>query len=398
MADPEPNPRLGRFVETPVAGEMVRAFVPPPLPPAPPIDVLALLDRLSLAERALGRLDGITMLLPRQELFLYMYVRKEAVLSSQIEGTQSTLSDLLRFETEAQVGQPIDDIREVSNYVDAMMHGLERLEEMPLSLRLIREMHERLLQSGRGGTKSPGEFRRSQNWIGGIRPGNALFVPPPTTELDGCLDALERFMHEEESKLPALIKAGLLHVQFETIHPFLDGNGRIGRLLVTLYLCVNGVLRKPLLYLSLYLKTHRNSYYRLLQEVRERGAWEAWLDFFLAGVADTANQAFEAATRIVDLFKEDRERITVESDRAGSALRVHDLFQQNPFLTANHLVERTGLSAPTVNAALADLERLGVVEEITGRRRGRVFGYSRYLAILSEGTEPLSSPTTGVTA
>lgn len=391
MVDPESNPRLGRFVETPVAGEVVRAFVPPPLPPAPPIDVLALLDRLSLAERALGRLDGITMLLPRQELFLYMYVRKEAVLSSQIEGTQSTLTDLLRFETEAQAGQPIDDIREVSNYVDAMMHGLERLEEMPLSLRLIREMHERLLQSGRGGTKSPGEFRRSQNWIGGTRPGNALFVPPPTTELDGCLDAIERFMHEDESRLPALIKAGLLHVQFETIHPFLDGNGRIGRLLVTLYLCVNGVLRKPLLYLSLYLKTHRNDYYRLLQEVRERGAWEAWLDFFLAGVADTANQAFDAATRIVDLFKEDRERITAESDRAGSALRVHDLFQQNPFLTANQLVERIGLSAPTVNAALADLERLGVVDEITGRRRGRVFGYRRYLAILSEGTEPLPS-------
>lgn len=392
MADPESNPRLGRFVETPVAGEMVRAFVPPPLPPMPPIDVLALLDRLSLAERALGRLDGITMLLPRQELFLYMYVRKEAVLSSQIEGTQSTLSDLLRFETEAQAGQPIDDIREVSNYVDAMMHGLERLEEMPLSLRLIREMHERLLQSGRGGTKSPGEFRRSQNWIGGTRPGNALFVPPPTTELDACLGALERFMHEEESRLPALIKAGLLHVQFETIHPFLDGNGRIGRLLVTLYLCVNGVLRKPLLYLSLYLKTHRNDYYRLLQEVRERGAWEAWLDFFLAGVADTANQAFDAATRIVDLFKEDRERITAESDRAGSALRVHDLFQQNPFLTANHLVERTGLSAPTVNAVLADLERLAIVDEVTGRKRGRVFGYRRYLAILGEGTEPMSSP------
>ncbi|MFA5969156.1 MAG: Fic family protein [Sphingomonas sp.] len=396
MVDPEPNLRLGRFVETPVAGEVVRAFVPPPLPPAPPIDVLGLLDRLSLAERALGRLDGITMLLPRQELFLYMYVRKEAVLSSQIEGTQSTLSDLLRFETEAQAGQPIDDIREVSNYVDAMMYGLDRLEELPLSLRLIREMHERLLQSGRGDTKSPGEFRRSQNWIGGTRPGNALFVPPPITELDGCLDALERFMHESESRLPALIKAGLLHVQFETIHPFLDGNGRIGRLLVTLYLCVNGVLRKPLLYLSLYLKTHRNDYYRLLQEVREHGAWEAWLDFFLAGVADTANQAFNAATRIVDLFKDDRERIMAESDRAGSALRVHDLFQQNPFLTANQLVERTGLSAPTVNAVLADLERLGVVDEVTGKKRGRVFGYRRYLAILSEGTEPLSSVTSGI--
>lgn len=393
MSDSEPEGRLGRFVETPVAGETVRAFVPPPLPPAPPIDVLALLDRLGLAERALGRLDGITMLLPREELFLYMYVRKEAVLSSQIEGTQSTLSDLLRFETEARAGEPIDDIREVSNYVDAMMYGLERLEELPFSLRLIREMHERLLQSGRGGTKSPGQFRTSQNWIGGTRPGNALFVPPPTTELDACLDALERFMHEDQSRLPALIKAGLLHVQFETIHPFLDGNGRIGRLLVTLYLCVHGVLRKPLLYLSLYLKTHRTDYYRLLQEVREHGAWEAWLDFFLAGVADTANQAFDAATRIVELFKADRERITAESDRAGSALRIHDLFQQNPYLNANMLVEQTGLTAPTVNAALADLERLGIVEEVTGRRRGRVFGYRRYLAILSEGTDPLPTET-----
>lgn len=389
MTDSERSQRLGRFVETPVAGEIVRAFVPPPLPPKPQIDVLALLDRLSLAERALGRLDGITMLLPRQELFLYMYVRKEAVLSSQIEGTQSTLTDLLRFETEAQAGEPIDDIREVSNYVDAMMYGLERLEELPLSLRLIREMHARLLQSGRGGTKSPGEFRRTQNWIGGSRPGNALYVPPPVTELDTCLDALERFMHEDSSRLPALIKAGLLHVQFETIHPFLDGNGRIGRLLVTLYLCVNGVLHKPLLYLSLYLKTHRADYYRLLQEVREHGNWEAWLDFFLAGVAETANQAFEAATRIVDRFKEDRERITTESDRAGSALRIHDLFQQNPFLTSNQLVRQTGLSAPTVNAALADLEKMGIIDEITGRKRGRVFSYRHYLAILSEGTDPL---------
>ena len=381
--------RLGQFVETPVGGELVRAFIPPPLPPDPPIDVLSLLSRLSAAERALGRLDGITLLLPRSELFLYMYVRKEAVLSSQIEGTQSTLSDLLRFETEARAGVPIDDVREVSNYVDAMMFGLARLDELPLSLRLIREMHARLLQSGRGGTKDPGAFRRSQNWIGGSRPGNALFVPPPVTELDGCLAALEDFMHEAHSGLPALLKAGLLHVQFETIHPFLDGNGRIGRLLVTLYLCVHGVLHKPLLYLSLYLKARRGEYYRLLQEVRELGAWEAWLAFFLDGVTETANQAFDAATRLVELFKQDRERITAESERAGSALRVHDLMQQNPYVTSNQVVERTGLSAPTVNAALADLERMGIVAEVTGRRRGRVFGYRRSLAILSEGTEPL---------
>ena len=392
MPDSPTSQRLGRFIETSAAGEKVRAFVPPPLPPEPAIDVLVLLEKLSLAERALGRLDGITMLLPRQELFLYMYVRKEAVLSSQIEGTQSTLSDLLRFEAEAQAGQPIDDIREVSNYVDAMMYGLERLRDLPLSLRLIREMHGRLLQSGRGGTKSPGEFRRSQNWIGGTRPGNALFVPPPVNELGPCLDALERFMHEDASRLPALIKAGLLHVQFETLHPFLDGNGRIGRLLVTLYLCINGVLNKPLLYLSLFLKTHRAEYYRLLQEVRENGNWEAWLDFFLTGVAQTANQAFEAATHIVDLFRQDRERIATEGERASSTLRIHDLFQLNPFLTSNQLVRQTGLSSPTVNTALADLQRLGIIEEVTGRKRGRVFSYRRYLSVLNEGTDPLPRP------
>lgn len=392
MPDSPTSQRLGRFIETSAAGEKVRAFVPPPLPPEPAIDVLVLLEKLSLAERALGRLDGITMLLPRQELFLYMYVRKEAVLSSQIEGTQSTLSDLLRFEAEAQAGQPIDDIREVSNYVDAMMYGLERLRDLPLSLRLIREMHGRLLQSGRGGTKSPGEFRRSQNWIGGTRPGNALFVPPPVNELGPCLDAFERFMHEDASRLPALIKAGLLHVQFETLHPFLDGNGRIGRLLVTLYLCINGVLNKPLLYLSLFLKTHRAEYYRLLQEVRENGNWEAWLDFFLTGVAQTANQAFEAATHIVDLFRQDRERIAIEGERASSTLRIHDLFQLNPFLTSNQLVRQTGLSSPTVNTALADLQRLGIIEEVTGRKRGRVFSYRRYLSVLNEGTDPLPRP------
>lgn len=385
-----PNPRLGRFVEVPVGGEAVRAFVPPHLPPDPPVDVVGLLDRLERAQHALGRLDGITPLLPDQELFLYMYVRKEAVLSSQIEGTQSTLSDLLRLEAEAQAGHPFDDIREVSNYVDAMMYGLERLEDLPLSLRLIREMHARLLRGGRGGSKSPGEFRRSQNWIGGTRPGNALFVPPPTTELDACLGALEAFIHGSQPKLPKLIKAGLIHVQFETIHPFLDGNGRVGRLLVTLYLCVQGSLRKPLLYLSLYLKTHRAEYYRLLQEVRERGAWEAWLEFFLDAVAETANQAFEAATRIVELFKHDEERISGKGDRrAGSALRVHHVLQRNPYVTAKQLVGSTGLTTPTVNAALEDLRGLGLIEEVTGRQRGRVFVYTGYLAILSEGTEPL---------
>ncbi len=340
-------------------------------PPRPPIDVLALLERLSLAERARGRLDGVPLLLPRQELFLYMHVRKEAVLYSQIEGTQSTLSDLLRFETGAQAGEPIDGIREVSGHVDAMMHG-------------------RLLQGGRGKTKAPGEFRCTRNRVGGSRPGNALHVPPPVAELDSCLDALEGFFHDNTSGLSALIKAGLIHVQFEIIHPFLDGNGRIGRLLLTLCLGVQGVLRTPLLYLSLYLETHRVEYCRRLQEVRERGNWEAWPEFFLAGVAKTADQAFDAVTRIVDLFQEDRERITMDNARAGPALRLHDWFRQMPFLTSGLLVKKTGLTAPTVNAALAELEHLGIVKEITGRRRGRVYGYGRYPDIPSEGTEPPS--------
>ena len=376
--------RLGRYVETAVGGERVRAFVPPPLPPDPPVQMEDLLRRLSAADRALGRLDGITTLLPDKALFLYMYVRKEAVLSSQIEGTQSTLSDLLLFETEAEAGTPIDDIREVSNYVDAMMYGLERMKELPISLRLIREMHERLMKGSRGGTKSPGEFRTSQNWIGGTRPGNAIYVPPPITELKPCLDAFEKFIHADTPRLPLLVKAGLLHVQFESIHPFLDGNGRLGRLLITLFLCAQQALREPLLYLSLFFKQHRADYYRLLQEVRERGTWEAWLEFFLDGVTQTADQAFDSAIRITELFKADRNHIAATGDRAGSVLRLHELFQANPYLAATAATNRSGLTMPTVNSALAELQRLGVVTEITGRKRGRVFCYKAFLDILSE--------------
>ncbi len=330
------------------------------------------------------------MLLPSQALFLYMYVRKEAVLSSQIEGTQSTLTDLLRFETEARAGEPIDDIREVSNYVDAMLYGIERLRDLPLSLRLIRELHARLLASGRGQSKNPGEFRTSQNWIGGTRPGNALFVPPPVIEMTEGLNALEQFFHEDDSQLPPLIKAALIHVQFETLHPFLDGNGRVGRLLVTLYLTMTGALREPLLYLSLHLKQRRADYYRLLQEVREHGNWEAWLDFFLDGVETVATQAFDSATRIVALFRSDRGSIVTQGERAGSALQLHEVLQRDPYAGAAVLVARTGLTMPTVNAALVELQRLGIVEEVTGKRRGRVFAYRRYLDILSEGTEPLA--------
>jgi Fic family protein len=378
------KPRLGRYVVTAAGGERVRAYVPFPLPPDPPIQMEALLGRLSAADRALGRLDGITTLLPDKSHFLYMYVRKEAVLSSQIEGTQSTLSDLLLFETEAETGTPINDIREVSNYVDAMMYGLERMKDFPISLRLIREMHERLMTGSRGGTKSPGAFRTSQNWIGGTRPANAIYVPPPVTELNSCLDAFEKFIHAETPSLPLLIKAGLLHVQFESIHPFLDGNGRLGRLLITLYLCSQRALREPLLYLSLFFKQNRSDYYRLLQEVRERGTWEAWLEFFLDGVRQTADQAFDTAIRITELFKADREHIASAGDRTGSVRRLHEILQTNPYLTATAAVKRSGLTMPTVNGALAELEKLGVITEITGRKRGRVFCYKAFLSILSE--------------
>ena len=384
--NPLPNPRIGLFKRTRFGDEWVAAYIPPPLPPEPPLDLSGLIGKLSAADRAVGRLDGITTLLPDHTLFLFMYVRKEAVLSSQIEGTQSTLTDLLRFETEAQSGEPVDDLKEVSNYISAMHYGLERVATLPLSLRLIREMHTRLMRDGRGASKEPGEFRRSQNWIGGSRPGNALYVPPPVENLDDCLAKFETFIHQSTPELPPLIKAGLLHLQFESIHPFLDGNGRLGRLLITLYLCVEGVLKEPLLYLSLYFKQHRETYYQLLQEVRERGNWEAWLEFFLAGVVQTANQAFTTATEITALFQADRTRISQGADRAGSALRVHELMQKQPFLTAARAVADTGLSIPTVNAAFAALGRYGIVDEITGRGRGRVYRYRRYMELLSDGT------------
>ncbi len=378
------NGRLGRYVETAVGGERVRAFVPPPLPPDSPLDLLPLMGKLSDADRAVGRLDGVTALVPDTGLFLYMYVRKEAVLSSQIEGTQSTLNDLLRFETDASAGAPIDDVREVSNYVAAMQHGLDRRSELPLSLRLIREMHAKLMAGARGMNKQPGEFRTSQNWIGGTRPGNAAFVPPPPNEMAPALSALEKYMHDASDPLPPLIKAGLIHVQFETIHPFLDGNGRLGRLLIALYLCEQGVLRQPLLYLSLYLKENRSTYYRLLQEVRERGAWETWLEFFLDGVARTANQAFDAANRIVALLQEDRARISAGADAAGSALRLHDALKTSPYLSGPLAVQKTGLTMPTVNSAFEQLVRVGVVAEVTGKKRGRVFAYQSYLQILGD--------------
>ena len=379
----------GRYEITSVAGERVRAFVPTPLPPVPALKPdSALQHSLELALLALGRLDGVSTLLPDTSLFLYSYVRKEAVLSSQIEGTQSTLSDLLLYELDEAPGVPLDDVVEVSNYVAALEHGLDRMrEDFPLSNRLIREIHGVLLSGGRGSGKQPGEFRRSQNWVGGSRPGKAVFVPPPHTQVPDCMASLERFVNDDHPEFSVLIRAGLAHVQFETIHPFLDGNGRVGRLLIPFILCKEGLLREPLLYISLYLKQNRDEYYGLLQVVREEGDWEAWLAFFLEGVRQTAEGAVTTAQRLTMLFREDRERIERLGRRAGSALRVHQTLKERPLASLQDVCTRTGLSFPAAGSAMKLLVEIGVARELTGKRRNRVFAYDQYLAILSEGTE-----------
>jgi Fic family protein len=379
----------GRYEPTTVGGERVRAFVPAPLPPDPPVDLRGELQQLlEAAVLAVGRLDGASALLPDASLFLYSYVRKEAVLSSQIEGTQSSLSDLLLFELEELPGAPVEDVVEVSNYVAALDHWLARLRAgFPLSNRLIREAHGVLLSRGRGSGGAPGEFRRSQNWIGGTRPGNARFVPPPHTEIEGCMAALERFVHADSDGLPLLVRAGLAHVQFETIHPFLDGNGRVGRLLIALMLSEAGVLGQPLLYLSLHLKRHRATYYELLDRVRRAGDWEAWLSFFLEGVRVTADEAVTTARRLEAMFQDDRRRITPVGRRAGSALRVHDAIKARPLLSLKFLAETTGLSFPAAASAMDLLVELGIARELTGKRRNRLFAYDQYLRTLSEGTE-----------
>lgn len=371
-----------------VAGETVRAFVPHSLPPSPSLVVDAgLREEMDRALLALGRLDSVSSLLPDRALFLYTFIRKEAVLSSQIEGTQSSLSDLLLFEIEEAPGVPFDDVREVSNYVRALEHGMARLREgFPISNRLFREVHGKLLARGRGSEKKPGEFRTSQNWIGGARPGVATFVPPPPEKVQESMGDLEKFLHNQPERTPTLLKAALAHVQFETIHPFLDGNGRLGRLLIALLLVSEGVLSEPLLYLSLYLKTHRATYYDLLQRVRMDGDWEAWAEFFMRGIRETAEGATTTAHRLAALSKEDRERIQTLGRVSGSALRVHYALQQHPIQTIASASERTGLTVPTVTTALKLLESAGIVRELTGKQRGRVFGYDGYLKILNEGT------------
>ncbi len=379
----------GQYITVSTVSEKVQAFVPKPLPPSPPIEWSPKLrDKFDQALLSLGRLDSVVTLLPDTPLFLYMYVRKEAVLSSMIEGTQSSLSDLLLFELDQEPGAPLNDVQEVSNYVAALYHGLARLNEgFPLSLRLIKEIHSVLLTKGRGSNQTPGEFRTSQNWIGGTRPGNAAFVPPPAEQLIECMGKLELFLHGQPEPAPILLKAALAHVQFETIHPFLDGNGRLGRLLITLLLCEQKVLKAPMLYLSLYFKTHRQYYYELLNNVRLTGDWEAWLDFFAEAVIFTATQAVETAQQLHDLSNEDREKISGLGRAAASTLKVHRSLMEYPISTTGWLVKETGSAAATVNKCLVHLERIGIVRELTAQKRNRLFSYHRYVGIMNKGTE-----------
>lgn len=393
----------GRYLSVRLSEEPFKAFVPHALPPTPSLtltpELYGLMER---ANRALGRLDGVSLLLPDISLFLYFYVRKEAVLSSQIEGTKSSLSDLLLFEDDEEPGVPLDDVQEVSSYVAALQYGLARVREgFPLSSRLLRETHGVLLSHGRGSAQNPGEFRRSQNWIGGTRPGNAAFVPPPQEEVATCIADLERFLHDQPEPTPTLIKAALAHVQFETIHPFLDGNGRLGRLMITLLLCAEGALTEPLLYLSYYFKKNRSRYYELLQGIRDNGDWEEWLVFFLEGVLVTSEQAARSAQTILRLFDEDRRKIETMGRTAGSALRVHYYLQQKPLTSIASAQKRLGMTTNTVIAALERLRELSIVRETTGRQRDRIYSYDAYLALLNEGTElnaPMNAEGGGLTA
>ncbi len=379
----------GRYVTISTVSEKARAFVPAPLPPSPPIDwTPELRCKFDQALLALGRLDSVSTLLPDTSLFLYVYVRKEAVLSSMIEGTQSSLSDLLLFELDQEPGVPLGDVREVSNYVAALDHGLRLLKEgLPLSLRLLREIHGVLLSKGRGSHQTPGEFRRTQNWIGGSRPGLATFVPPPAEDVLECMSKLELFLHDRPEPTPALLKAALAHVQFETIHPFLDGNGRLGRLLITLLLCEQKALREPMLYLSLYFKTRRQYYYELLNNVRITGDWEAWLDFFAEAVIVTATQAVNTARQLLDLSNQDRDKISGLGRAAASTMKVHRALMERPIATSGSLVKKTGITPATVNKALVHLEHLGVVKELTAQKRNRLFSYADYIEIMGRGTE-----------
>jgi len=383
--------RIGTYITKKVATESYRAYIPSQLPPCPPIDVSSLYPYLEKATLALAELNSIAQIIPNISLFIYMYVRKEALLSSQIEGTQSSFADLMLFEHNQKPNISIDDVEEVSNYVQAINYGLDRLKNnFPLSLRLICEIHAILLSGSRGSNKLPGEFRRSQNWIGGSRPRNALFVPPPVEKLMDCLSNFENFIYEKKSKLPALIRAGIVHVQFETIHPFLDGNGRLGRLLIILLLYQEGLLKEPILYLSLYFKQNRDIYYNLLQQVRLQGTWETWLEFFLEGVTASAKQAVHTAKQINMLFENDLLKIQQLGRSRLSCIEVLEYLKKMPQTSVPLLSKELNITAPTARSAINHMLKLGILEEITAKKRDRVYVYRKYLDILDEGAEPLS--------
>ncbi|MCY3827018.1 MAG: Fic family protein [Candidatus Dadabacteria bacterium] len=387
----EKKKRIGTYIRSSVvAGEYYDSYIPRPLPPDPPLCVDEFYLLLDHANAALGRLDGLCAALPDTSILLYMYIRKEAVLSSQIEGTRSSLSDLLLSENTGASGVPSDeDVVSVSRYVRAMKYGIECLEKLPLSLRLIREIHERLMDRERDSHARPGEFRTSQNWIGGPRPSTARFVPPPAENLMECLGSLENFLHDKTIRLPALVKAALVHAQFETIHPFLDGNGRVGRLLITFTLYAWGIIKEPLLYLSLYFRINRPAYYDHLQAVRETGDWEAWIRFFLEGVIETADQAALTAKAVAGLFEKDEARIESSGKSTPGLLKIYDHLKHCPVSTTTGIRERRGVSLPTVIRGLGRLELLGIVKEITGRERNKIFVYAEYLDILNRDTEAI---------
>lgn len=382
--------REGHFLTVTAGSEPYRAFLPPFLPPDPPIEMSRIQALLERANQALGRLDGISSLLPDLDSFLTVHVYKEALLSSQIEGTQSSLSEILQAEIGDQQSLQSDDVREVTNYVNAANLGLRLIrDDLPFSIRLIKAIHGVLLVSGRGSDKRSGEFRTSQNWIGGTRPGNAMYVPPPPQYVTDLMSEVESYYHDRRNNESVLLMIGMIHSQFETIHPFLDGNGRTGRMLIPLLLCANGVLREPLLYPSLYLKSNRTQYYELLQRVRTNGEWEEWLIFYLEGIFETANNAVETITRLMDLFSNDREKIRRSHPNTVTTEKILERFQKSPVLNVNTIVRELNVSKPTVRRAISRLEDQNILREITGRARSRIYVYSEYLAILEQGTEPI---------